>query len=286
MEDSSRPWTTRRKFLIGASGAAGLATYLRGVTVPPALAAASAPIVLRQDGPQWEEIPAVNDRGGVDIDTLGLISHDVQVVKFWGYTYYTPTPGLYRFMAPLERTRNLIVFPGDSPIPLLCAVSNLLYHGNRHDGSSFDTLRTMLLTEPWVSVTCGDAAMFGWWILDSEGYDSHYFMTLTNETPNHYDDSHCMLEVLDPTQGWVLVDLDLGYMFQLNGKYLDGRGLVAAVNANVMPELVPIAKKIATLDPNFVWRNGYNFAIEGLWRLSSPERAWGWYKRVSQRMKP
>jgi hypothetical protein len=273
--------------MLAGCAAIGVAGPRRAVAADgsPEAAPTTGTLVLYQPGEVWEEVPPTEGTAK-SVDDLELIVDGLDRVQFRGKTYSVAREGLYRFMILPKGVRNLIrLRDRQSLLPLLRSLSALQVHGNRHDGDGLERLKSRLLTEPWVSITCGNTAALAASVLNGQGYKTRRVDSQTLEKPNGYDDGHSLFEVYWPeAKKWVLVDADMGLLFKEGSAFLGAEELAERVKQNRRPELVALAQKAAVLDPYFLGPDGYNYALEFRWRWGTDEEKWRWYRRVMQRV--
>jgi len=288
-----QPCHTRRVFLESAAAAVAGGLALDAATARDNRSQAAdsrakfvtRSLVLYQSGDVWEEVPG-EPGTGKDLASFGLISKGASRVQFEGKTYSVEREGLYRFMLLPKGLRNFISLKSErSLIPLVMALSALQVHGNRQNSESLDTLKKKLVVDPWVSITCGKIAQLASSILSAEGYKTRMVGCSTLEPRNGYNDGHAIFEVYSPQAGkWIVVDADMGLLFQDGGAFLSAEELAGCVRKNQRPEFFVLAQKAAVLEPFFLAPDGYNYALEFRWLWGTVEGKWRWYQRVLQRI--
>jgi hypothetical protein len=144
-------------------------------------------------------------------------------------------------------------------------------------------LETPATTKAWLSLTCGVMRDLGIRVLTDIGVNARQINVETTSQHNGYDDGHAAMEMQDPSTGeWLLVDLDLGYMFRDygTGRYLSAIDFRTAVLENRKPEFVALSS--GETDPRWV-EAGFNYSPWFRWRLATAEDRWEWYRRVFQK---
>lgn len=239
------------------------------------------PLVLYQNRNEWIEIKG-EEGNAEEVEKLGLIEKGRSIVKFYSKIYSIRREGLYRFILIPESIRNLISLRDESSlVPLLASLSNLHIHGNRNDGDNVEKLKGKLRTQPWVSIICWTISNLAKKILEEESFSIRMVETLTSENWNTYDNSHVLLEVFYPKrQKWILVDLDMGFLFKKNGKFLNTYEFWKCIKEEIKPEFFILSKK--EMDPFFLATNGFNYSLGSRWIFRDLEMKWNWYKRVFQ----
>ena len=94
------------------------------------------------------------------------------MVNFEGSKYHLMEEGLYRFILIPRKIQNLILIRSSSPLSLLCSLSLLQIHGNRHSREGIERLKEKLRKEAWISITCGTISSLGEKILKEEGFQA------------------------------------------------------------------------------------------------------------------
>lgn len=219
---------------------------------------------------------------GQRIEELPLIVQGPLKVEFAGKTYHIEQEGLYRFAIITRSLRNLIMVRAkDSVMPILKALSFLHIHGNRDAFFSLEERKKLVLSRYWISLTCGDIAILTSEILSDAGFKSRLVSALTLEEWNTYNNGHALLEVYFPSVSkWVLVDIDMGYVFLDENKLIDSITFWRFVKQNKQPVFVPLSPK--EVDPLWLENNNYSYAH--MWRsvVKDIPSKWDWYKRIFQ----
>ena len=243
-------------------------------------------VLLEREG-EVTELEGEPGKEGEKLENLPLIVKGENRVVFEEKTYHLHEAGLYRFFVAPHKAQNLILLsPAGSPLSLLRYLSALQIHGNRHDGESLDKLKERLRNETWVSITCGTISSLAVKILREEGFQSRFVSTLTLDEWNTYNNGHSLLEALFPEDGWVLVDIDFGFLFRESGKFLSTYEFWKSVQEDKKPEFFPLAEK--ALDPFYhdpffyPSSRGFNYSLYFRWKWRTMEEKWRWYRRVFQ----
>ena len=198
-----------------------------------------------------------------------------------GNTYNLLDEGLYRFILPLEKNEQRIVFNGKNIDPLMSAVAWIYSHGNSDNGKSFEEINFKALNSK-IFGTCGSISVWIQGILESNNIQSRIVQTLTLDDWNTYDNGHTMIEVYnDDLQKWILYDLDANAYFLKNEIPLS---LIEFINAvkNDNYEIRILAND-TTLDvSNFLAKNNYEYAFYAESVFANENTLKIWYKRVIQ----
>lgn len=266
------------------------------VAAPPADTAHI--VVIWQDGVESAILEPLADPAAAaacDIETSCpqtlLVQNLGPRVSFRSRIYDVSRKGLYRFTVPSdEYFHTVLSHPGDEfpPLTILSALSNLHIHGEPSYPIPFDP-QLLVSTTPYAVLTCGSICALASRIfvsLQSEGLYRQLALRMINscidasDLPNGYDDGHVMLEFSNGSRHWVLFDLDGGLVFRdrATGELMDAKKFSTAIRKNVAPELVPIARKVAPIDPLAKY-GGYFYAPEFHVRWASDARRWEWYRR-------
>lgn len=219
---------------------------------------------------------------GQKIEELPLIVQGPLKVEFAGKTYHIEQEGLYRFTIITRSVRNLIMIKDkNSVMPILKALSFIQVHGNRDTCFSFEERKKLILSRYWISLTCGDIAALAKEILSNSGFKSRLVSSFTLEDWNTYNNGHVLLEVFFPSiSKWVLVDIDMGYVFLDDSKLIDAITFWRCVRQNKQPVFVPLSPK--EVDP--LWLENNNYSYSHMWRtfVKDIPSKWDWYKRIFQ----
>jgi len=216
-----------------------------------------------------------------EVERLPLVVRDVRKAGFAGKVYNLEREGLYRFAVLTRSVRNLIVAREDRPLPILRALSAIQVHGNRDGGKSIDELKELLLNRTSISVTCGIIASLTVAVLTDLGFRARFVTTLILEDWNTYDNGHALCEVFIPEGGkWALVDVDMGFMFMMDGVYLDAYEFWKCLREGERVEFSPLSEKF--VDPFFLGASGFNYFLCMKYLLRDLESKKAWYKRIFQ----
>jgi hypothetical protein len=175
--------------------------------------------------------------------------------------------------------QNVIVHSSSSLLPLLRSLALLQIHGNRLENSRDEEILRSLREDSCISVTCGTIARMAKILLAQQGIESRFVAGLTLAEWNAYDNGHTLFEVLWPGVGWVLVDLDMGLLFQDDNKFLNLHDVFRCIRDGRTPELVRLAP--FQVDPHF-YLGGYNMSLICQWSWRSEAAIWEWYGRIFQ----
>ncbi len=216
------------------------------------------------------------------IEELPLIVKGPMKVEFGGRVYHIDREGLYRFTSITKSNRNLIMIKNrDSVMPILKALSLIQIHGNRDVCFSTEERKKLVLSRYWISLTCGDIAALTKEILSDAGFNSRIVSAMTAEQWNTYNNGHVLLEVFFPSlSGWVLVDIDMGYIFMHDGRVIDAITFWGCVRENRQVVFVQLSNK--EVDPLWIEKNGFSYAF--MWRriVKDINSKWMWYRRIFQ----
>jgi hypothetical protein len=177
-----------------------------------------------------------------------------------GNTYNLLDEGLYRFMLPLEKNEQRIVFDGKNINSLMSAVAWIYSHGNSDNLKNIEELNSKSLNSK-IFGTCGTISAWIQVILDSNNIKSRIVQTLTLDDWNTYDNGHTMIEVYnDDLQKWILYDLDSNSYFSKNTIPLSLIEFIDAVKHDNYQ--IHILANDTTLDvSNFLAKNNYEYAF-------------------------
>lgn len=200
---------------------------------------------------------------------------------FGGNTYNLSDEGLYRFVVPLEKNEQRIVFDGKSTYSLMSAVAWIYSHGNSDNAKNFEEITSKALNSK-IFGTCGAVSVWIQVILESQNIKSRIVQTLTLDDWNTYDNGHTMIEVYhNDLEKWVLYDLDNNLYFSKNGIPLSLVEFIDSVK-NDNYEMNILATD-TTLDvSNFLAKNGYEYAFYAESVYANENTLKTWYKRVIQ----
>lgn len=217
-----------------------------------------------------------------DVNHLPLVVIGPQKVGFHGLTYFVEREGLYRFTTITRAVRNLIMIEDrNSVMPILKSLSKIQIHGNRDACYSLSEWKKLVLSRYWISLTCGDISALAGEILKDAGFDSRFVSALTTDSWNTYNNGHCLLEVFFPSlKNWVLVDIDMGYVFLYNDMLADAITFWRCVRHNRQPVFVCLSEK--EIDPLWLESNGFSYSH--MWRtmVRDIDSKWLWYRRIFQ----
>jgi hypothetical protein len=230
-----------------------------------------------QDDQTFTELAPVAADKAEDVRALPLVVTGKKAVTFEGKAYSVEKEGLYRFIKLPNEVINLISRKDDNAmIPLLRGLSALHIHGNKDE--RIDDAMGKLKSMWTISRTCGPMRDLAYTVLRKQaGFWPRSVITVTNDTLSGFDDGHQMMEVYYPLQKkWILVDIDMGYLFQEKGKetYLDALQFWNIVRNKKPYELVKLSTK--EIDPAF------SIAMYARVQFSSEAGVKAWYARVYQ----
>ncbi|HON05926.1 MAG TPA: hypothetical protein P5065_05685 [Candidatus Ratteibacteria bacterium] len=238
------------------------------------------PLVQHETDSGPEEIKSQKGTG-VKIEDLPLIIIGKQNVCFMGKTYRIESEGLYRFSVITRSVRNLIMIQdNNSMIPVLKSLALMQIHGNRDSSFSSEEWKKLLLSRYWISLTCGHIASLTGQVLSDYGFKSRIVSAFTFSDWNTYNNGHMLLEVFFPSiLKWVLVDIDMGYVFLDDNGFIDAISFWRCVKQKKQPVFVPLATK--EIDP--LWLEN-NFSYAHMWRniVKDIPSKWSWYTRIFQ----
>lgn len=194
-------------------------------------------------------------------------------------TYSLSSEGLYRFILPLEKNEQRIVFDGKNINSLMSSVAWIYSHGNSDNLKNFEQINSKALNSK-IFGTCGAISIWIQGILESKNIDSRIVQTLTLDEWNTYDNGHTMIEVFRNDLGkWVLYDLDNNVYFSKNGIELSLIEFVDAVKNNTY-EIHYLASD-TTLDvSNFISENKYEYAFYAESVYANENTLRTWYERI------
>jgi len=150
-------------------------------------------------------------------------------------------PGNYLIVQPFKKQFHFIKL-SESSLESALILSRLMIRGNADNALSVQQLYEKALNQ-FIYLTCYKSSRFVNFLLDKYGYKSRIVLTHTTEVPNHYNDSHAMLEVFENNR-WILVDIDKKCFFETkNGDALNLMGFLDALkDENV------VIKKYSSID--------------------------------------
>ena len=200
---------------------------------------------------------------------------------YYGNTYNLVDEGLYRFILPLEKNEQRIVFDGKNINSLMSAVTWIYSHGNSDNSKNIEELNFKALNSK-IFGTCGTISIWIEDLLESNDIKSRVVQTLTLDDWNTYDNGHTMIEVYHvDLQKWILYDLDNNAYFLKNGIPLSLIEFIDVVKHDNY-EIYLLATD-TTLDvSNFVANNDYEYAFYAESVYANENTLKIWYKRVIQ----
>jgi len=200
---------------------------------------------------------------------------------FNGNTYNLSEEGLYRFVIPLEKNEQRIVFDGKNIYSLMSAIAWIYSHGNSDNLKSFEEINSKALNSK-IFGTCGAISIWIQGILESHNIKSRIVQTLTLDDWNTYDNGHTMIEVYQTDlEKWVLYDLDSNFYFSQNGIPLSLIEFIDAVKNNNY-EIHILASDTKLDVSQFLAQNGYEYAFYAESIYANEETQKNWYKRIIQ----
>jgi len=218
---------------------------------------------------------------GKNLETLPFVVTGPVDVEFAGNIYHLENEGLYRFSIITKSVRNLVVIKDrKSVMPLLCALSIIHIHGNRDASTTMEQRKKLLLSRYWISLTCGDIALLTKEVLNDAGFRARIISAFTLDDWNTYNNGHVLTEVFfHDISEWVLVDIDMGYVFMHNGKLLNAFYFWQCIKEERQILFVPLSEK--EIDPLWL-ENDYSYAH--MWRQLCKDinSKLAWYKRIFQ----
>jgi len=201
--------------------------------------------------------------------------------SFNGNIYDLSNEGTYRFIIPLEKNEQRIVFDGNNINALMSSVAWIYSHGNSDNHKNFEEINTKALTSK-IFGTCGSISIWIQEILKLQNIESRIVQTLTLDDWNTYDNGHTMIEIYrDDLKKWVLYDLDSNHYFSKNGIPLSLIEFVDAVkNNNYDTHILASDTKLDV--SNFVAENDFDYAFytESIYATKNTKE--NWYKRIIQ----
>ncbi|MGC9065254.1 MAG: hypothetical protein ACP5JO_01315 [Candidatus Ratteibacteria bacterium] len=219
---------------------------------------------------------------GKKVEKLPLIVTGQVDVEFMGNVYKLTNEGLYRFSVITKSVRNLIMIKNrHSVIPVLKALSLMQIHGNRDQSTTMKQRKKLLLSRYWISLACGDISALTKEVLSDAEITSRLVSVLTLEDWNTYNNGHVLIEVFFPdVSRWVLVDVDMGYIFMHNGELLSSYSFWKCLKENRCIMFVPLSQK--EIDPLWLENDYYSYAH--MWRVMERDlnSKLSWYKRIFQ----
>ena len=200
---------------------------------------------------------------------------------YYGNTYNLVDEGLYRFILPLEKNEQRIVFDGKNINSLMSAVTWIYSHGNSDNSKNIEELNFKALNSK-IFGTCGTISIWIEDLLESNDIKSRVVQTLTLDDWNTYDNGHTMIEVYHvDLQKWILYDLDNNAYFLKNGIPLSLIEFIDAVKHDNYQ--IYILATDTTLDvSNFVANNDYEYAFYAESVYANENTLKIWYERVIQ----
>ena len=200
---------------------------------------------------------------------------------YYGNTYNLVDEGLYRFILPLEKNEQRIVFDGKNINSLMSAVTWIYSHGNSDNSKNIEELNFKALNSK-IFGTCGTISIWIEDLLESNDIKSRVVQTLTLDDWNTYDNGHTMIEVYHvDLQKWILYDLDNNAYFLKNGIPLSLIEFIDAVKHDNYQ--IYILATDTTLDvSNFVANNEFEYAFYAESVYANENTLKIWYKRVIQ----
>jgi hypothetical protein len=233
----------------------------------------------------------------VDDKWLRDHGHNAEWIAFLGHRYHFHDEGLYRFISMgssgTNGIHNVIRIRGiektESLLALMSGLSKLHVHGELDQANAppcssppdafLQALKDRLTTgnppRASLSVQCGYIAGLAKKIMqDNKFANSTRCVNAVGRQADIYDYGHELVEMQDvKTNHWILVDLDLGYVFRDSvGNYMSAEDFWKAAQADRQPQFVPLSK--AEIDPNWLDRPWFQ------WRVWTPRDRWNWYKQV------
>ncbi|MCX7705228.1 MAG: hypothetical protein N2115_03080 [bacterium] len=219
---------------------------------------------------------------GEKLEKLPFIVKGPLKVEFKNNIYNINREGLYRFTTITKGVRNLIMIENkNSLMPILKALSKIQVHGNRDICYSLEERKNLVLSRYWISLTCGDISVLAKEILKDAGFTSRLLSALTTDDWNTYNNGHMLLEVFFPLiKRWVLVDIDMGYVFLQDDVLIDAMTFWKCVKHNRRPVFIRLSEK--EIDPLWLEKNGFSYAY--MWRniVKDENSKWNWYRRIFQ----
>lgn len=220
---------------------------------------------------------------GLDLDLVQSLPNDLLIppgnYTFEGRVYEMEDEGLYRFLAPEQRTEQRVVWDGDVAT-LLSAVAWIYTHGHEDDGKDVETINDKATREK-IRATCGAISTWIGSLLGEVDVESRVVTTLTLEEWNEYNNGHTMIEVWhEEDDAWVVYDLDNNVYFTRDGAPLSFLGFVEAVNESDY-EWVTVASDTRLSVP-FKGGSGFDYTFYGEYTRGEPEKREEWYARVIQ----
>ena len=200
---------------------------------------------------------------------------------YYGNTYNLVDEGLYRFILPLEKNEQRIVFDGKNINSLMSAVAWIYSHGNSDNSKNIEELNFKALNSK-IFGTCGTISIWIEDLLESNDIKSRVVQTLTLDDWNTYDNGHTMIEVYHvDLQKWILYDLDNNAYFLKNGIPLSLIEFIDAVKHDNYQ--IYILATDTTLDvSNFVANNEFEYAFYAESVYANENTLKIWYERVIQ----
>jgi hypothetical protein len=240
------------------------------------LVSKKAGVFFQEDG-KWEEVAGFVGDKVEDVRGLPLVVTGKKAVGFEGKSYPVEKEGLYRFLKYPSDVVNLISRKDDnSMLPVLRGLSLLHVHGNRDEQieDAVGKLKRMMS----ISKTCGPMSNLAYTVLRKQaGFWPRTVTTVTKESLTGFDDGHQLMEVYYPLQKkWILVDIDMGYLFQEKGKdaYLDALEFWKILQEKRAYELVKLSTK--EIDPSF------SIALYAKIQFGTEAGVKAWYGRIFQ----
>jgi hypothetical protein len=266
-----------RRFTIGVLGVLMMSAFAgAGAAGEKMLVEKKVAVYFQEDG-KFTEVQGVEGDPLEDVRKLPLVVTGKKGVGFEGKAYSVEKEGLYRFVKLPNEVVNLISRRDEnSMLPLLRGLSQLHIHGNRDErvDDAMGKLKTM-----WtISKTCGPMRDLAYTVLRKQaGFWPRTVITVTAGDLSGFDDGHQMMEVYYPLQKkWILVDVDMGYLFREKGRenYLDALQFWNMVREKKAYELVKLSTK--EIDPTF------SIAMYCKIQFGTEEGVRAWYSRVYQ----
>jgi len=219
---------------------------------------------------------------GEKLEKLPFIVTGPIKVEFMGNVYTLVNEGLYRFSVITKSVRNLVMIKHkNSVIPILKAISLIQIHGGRDQSTTLEQRKKLLFSRYWISLTCGDISALTKQVLSDAGFTSRLVSALTLAQWNTYNNGHVLLEVFFPDiSRWVLVDVDLGYIFMHDGELLNAYSFWKCLKENNHILFVPLSQK--EIDP--LWLENEYYSYSHMWRriVKDVNTKLSWYKRIFQ----
>lgn len=200
------------------------------------------------------------------------------IYSYHGNVYSFEKEGLYRLIVPFGKNRQVVVYKNDVP-RLISSFSWMVTHGSK-DNPLDNATRTRKLMRRKLTLTCGAVCNFVKKQLDIKKIQSREIHMVTLGQKNGFDDSHVMLEVLNPqTKKWELYDIDNNIYFTKDSMVLNYWDWFRKLPLGDFK--TNSLSSDTRLDISGFVQKGYDFSMYMEQMNSKEDALLNWYKRVA-----